>query len=152
MELQKLTLDEIISLKDSIKRRFESNDSYQCERKATNFVLDYLKQRVSEPELLSDTEFIAGEMISNGILYGNNLDPLKIIEIYCGFQRDNFYFAIKDEGKGFNMNNPPEHGDGVYSGIGISESKKRAELYNFNDNVAYVCLNLKRKPLKKDHL
>ncbi len=75
------------------------------------------------------------ELIANASEHGNGRDPSKNIEIHYGWDQNNFYFVVIDEGLGFDVNNKNLGRPG--SGLASAESLMD-DVYNFGDNAVYV--------------
>jgi serine/threonine-protein kinase RsbW len=78
----------------------------------------------SIPEAETDVEIALREALANAIIHGNHENPQKHVYVRCCCKRDEVSIAVKDEGRGFNINNvadptAPEntgsvHGRGIY--------------------------------------
>lgn len=76
------------------------------------------------PEGVSDVEVALREALANAIIHGNHEDPRKHVHITCRCEPGEVSIAVKDEGKGFDINNVPDptaperigsvHGRGIY--------------------------------------
>jgi serine/threonine-protein kinase RsbW len=76
------------------------------------------------PEALSDIEIALREALANAIIHGNHEDRKKHIHVTCRCEPGEVSIAVKDEGKGFNINNVPDptapenvtsaHGRGIH--------------------------------------
>jgi serine/threonine-protein kinase RsbW len=76
------------------------------------------------PEGVSDVEIALREALANAMIHGNREDPRKHVYVTCRCERDEVSIAVKDEGKGFDINNvldptAPEnvrsvHGRGIH--------------------------------------
>jgi serine/threonine-protein kinase RsbW len=76
------------------------------------------------PEGESDIEIALREALANAIIHGNKENPGKHVAVCCGCKADEVSFAVKDEGRGFDINNMPDptalenrglaHGRGIY--------------------------------------
>ena len=75
-------------------------------------------------EGVSDVEIALREALANAIIHGNHEDRLKHVHVTCRCEPDEVSFAVKDEGKGFDINNVPDptapenigsaHGRGIH--------------------------------------
>jgi serine/threonine-protein kinase RsbW len=75
-------------------------------------------------EGVSDVEIALREALANAIIHGNHEDRRKYVHVTCRCVPDEVSIAIKDEGKGFDVNNVPDptapenigsvHGRGIY--------------------------------------
>src|SRR5579864_7328950 len=73
---------------------------------------------------VSDVEIALREALANAIIHGNHEDRLKHVHVTCRCEPDEVSFAVKDEGKGFDIDNvldptAPEnigsaHGRGIH--------------------------------------
>jgi serine/threonine-protein kinase RsbW len=61
---------------------------------------------VSEGE--SDVEVALREALANAIIHGNHEDRRKYVHVTCLCEPDEVSIAVKDEGKGFDVNNVPD--------------------------------------------
>ena len=76
------------------------------------------------PEGVSDVEIALREALANAIIHGNHEDPRKHVHVTCRCEPDEVSIAVKDEGRGFDINKvadptSPEntrsvHGRGIY--------------------------------------
>jgi len=76
------------------------------------------------PEGLSDVEIALREALANAIIHGNHEDRRKHVHVACRCEPDEVSIAVKDEGKGFDVNNLPDstvpeklespHGRGIH--------------------------------------
>jgi serine/threonine-protein kinase RsbW len=76
------------------------------------------------PEGDSDVEVALREALANAIIHGNHENPRKHVHVRCRCKPDEVSIAVKDEGRGFDVNNiadptTPEnigsvHGRGIY--------------------------------------
>src|ERR1700720_794821 len=76
------------------------------------------------PEGESDVEIALREALANAIIHGNHEHPRKHVHVTCRCEPDEVSIAVKDEGKGFDINNvsdptAPEnirsvHGRGIH--------------------------------------
>ncbi|MGA7060113.1 MAG: ATP-binding protein [Candidatus Acidiferrales bacterium] len=83
-----------------------------------------IRQHGCVPEGETDVEVALREALANAIVHGNNENPRKQVHVHCCFKRDEVSIAVKDEGRGFDINKvadptAPEntgsvHGRGIY--------------------------------------
>jgi serine/threonine-protein kinase RsbW len=76
------------------------------------------------PEGESDVEIALREALANAIIHGNHEDPRKYVHVSCRCEPDEVSIAVKDEGRGFDINKMPDptapentgsvHGRGIY--------------------------------------
>jgi serine/threonine-protein kinase RsbW len=76
------------------------------------------------PEGESDVEIALREALANAIIHGNHEDRRKYVHVTCRCEPDEVSIAVKDEGKGFDVNNVPDptapenigsvHGRGIH--------------------------------------
>ena len=139
--MKKLTLEEISKNPNTKILIFQTPTDYAYNENGINFVKKNFAIKNVTGSQLDDIRFAAGEMISNAVMHGNKRDSDKKIEIYCLWVEKNFYFVIKDEGKGFEIDNPlygvicPPEGS-----LGIELTKSKMNLvYNFKDSASYIC-------------
>ena len=76
------------------------------------------------PQGESDVEIALREALANAIIHGNHENPRKHVYVCCRCQPDEVSIAVKDEGRGFDINKmadptAPEntgfvHGRGIY--------------------------------------
>ena len=72
----------------------------------------------------SDVEIALREALANAIIHGNHENPRKHVHVRCRCKRDEVSIAVKDEGRGFDINKIPDliappnicsvHGRGIY--------------------------------------
>lgn len=72
----------------------------------------------------SDVEIALREALANAIIHGNHENPRKHVHVRCRCKPDEVSIAVKDEGRGFDLNKmsdptaPPNigsvHGRGIY--------------------------------------
>jgi serine/threonine-protein kinase RsbW len=75
-------------------------------------------------EGVSDVELALREALANAIIHGNHEDRRKHVHVTCRCEPDEVSIAVKDEGKGFDINNVPDpttpehigsvHGRGIH--------------------------------------
>ena len=56
------------------------------------------------PEGVSDVEIALREALANAIIHGNHEDRRKLVHVTCRCEPDDVSIAVKDEGKGFDVN------------------------------------------------
>jgi len=76
------------------------------------------------PEGVGDIEIALREALANAIIHGNHEDRRKHVHVACRCEPDEVSIAVKDEGKGFDVNNLPDptapeniasvHGRGIH--------------------------------------
>jgi serine/threonine-protein kinase RsbW len=76
------------------------------------------------PEGVSDVEIALREALANAIIHGNHEDRRKHVQVTCRCEPDEVSIAVKDEGKGFDVDNLPDptaseniesaHGRGIH--------------------------------------
>jgi serine/threonine-protein kinase RsbW len=76
------------------------------------------------PQGESDVEIALREALANAIIHGNHENPRKHVHVRCRCKRDEVSIAVKDEGRGFDINKMPDptapentgsvHGRGIY--------------------------------------
>ena len=76
------------------------------------------------PEGVSDIEIALREALANAIIHGNHEDRRKHVHVACRCEPGEVSIAVKDEGKGFDINNVPDptapenigsdHGRGIH--------------------------------------
>jgi serine/threonine-protein kinase RsbW len=76
------------------------------------------------PEGVSDIEIALREALANAIIHGNHEDRRKHVHVKCRCEPGEVSIAVKDEGKGFDINNVPDptapenirsvHGRGIH--------------------------------------
>ena len=72
----------------------------------------------------SDVEIALREALANAIIHGNHQDPGKHVHVRCRCKPDEVSIAVRDEGRGFDINKMPDptappnsgsvHGRGIY--------------------------------------
>ncbi len=148
MKLAKLSLEQLIKIPETKILKFKTPlNNVQYPLGKIDFIVNYFGTRTDNPELLEDIRVAAGEMIANAICHGNHFNPEKEIKLYCSWIKNIFYFVVKDEGEGFDINNPrylsappPE------ASLGLACTRQRTSLvYNFKDSASYVCKELPQK-------
>src|ERR1700730_12300363 len=83
-----------------------------------------LRQCGCVAEGVSDVEIALREVLANAIIHGNREDRRKYVHVTCRCEPDEVSIAVKDEGKGFDINNVPDptapenigsvHGRGIH--------------------------------------
>jgi serine/threonine-protein kinase RsbW len=73
---------------------------------------------------VSDVEIALREALANAIIHGNHEDRKKHVHVSCRCEPDEVSIAVKDEGKGFDINDVPDptapenigsvHGRGIH--------------------------------------
>jgi serine/threonine-protein kinase RsbW len=76
------------------------------------------------PEGESDVEIALREALANAVIHGNHEDRRKYVHVTCRCEPDEVSIAVKDEGKGFDVNHVPDpttpenissvHGRGIH--------------------------------------
>jgi serine/threonine-protein kinase RsbW len=56
------------------------------------------------PEAEADVELALREALANAVIHGNHENPQKYVHIRCCCKRDEVSVAVKDEGRGFDIN------------------------------------------------
>ncbi|MBN2458958.1 ATP-binding protein [Candidatus Woesearchaeota archaeon] len=143
--VKKLSLERIMGYEGT--RALEANTpstSYPDE--LIKFVTDNFKKKNSNAQLAEDVRVASSELIANAIDYGNRKDPGKKLRLFCSWVKNRFYFAVQDQGEGFDIDNPLLQGfPPPEGGIGLMLARDRVSLlYNFKDNASYFC----KKPKK----
>ena len=138
--MQKLSLAQILERDNTqILEIFTPSENILFSNEVLNFVTDNFKLKSRNKDLITDVECATRQMIANAIEHGNKSDSSKKIKVYCSWVGKGFYFVVQDEGKGFDVENPPA-GDPEYGGLGLHYTKKMMDLvYNFNDSAVYLC-------------
>lgn len=141
MLIRKLNLKKISKNPKTSKFSFSTPEFEGYNSEGTQFILNRFSTKVSDEGLIDDLRVVSNEFISNAVDHGNRGDPNKKINIFCLWVKDKFYFAVQDEGPGFDIRNPiflspppPE------ASLGLKYSQQRLNLiYNFNDSCSYAC-------------
>jgi anti-sigma regulatory factor (Ser/Thr protein kinase) len=60
------------------------------------------------PDGVGDVEIALREALANAIIHGNHEDRRKQVHVTCRCQPDEVSIAVKDEGKGFDVNSVPD--------------------------------------------
>jgi len=76
------------------------------------------------PEGETDVEIALREALANAIIHGNHENPRKHVHVTCCCEPEEVSIAVKDEGRGFDLNKIPDptapentgsvHGRGIY--------------------------------------
>ena len=76
------------------------------------------------PQGERDVEIALREALANAIIHGNHENPRKHVHVRCRCKADEVSIAVKDEGRGFDINKMPDptapentgsvHGRGIY--------------------------------------
>jgi serine/threonine-protein kinase RsbW len=76
------------------------------------------------PKGETEIEIALREALANAIIHGNHENPRKHVYVHCCFKRDEVSIAVKDEGRGFDINEVADptaaentrsvHGRGIY--------------------------------------
>src|ERR1700682_3276816 len=56
------------------------------------------------PEGVSDVEIALREALANAVIHGNHENPRKHVHVRCRCKPDEVSLAVKDEGRGFDIN------------------------------------------------
>jgi len=146
---KKLRLNNIVRLTGAKQTIVPTPKDYESEKVLVDLVVDEFRKRTPNEELITDIRFVSGEMINNARYHGNNLNPSKNIMIDVAWKGNDFYLVVKDEGEGFDMENPKIKDGPPESGLGIILSKRKADLvYNFRDSASYVCMRVPKNKLE----
>lgn len=115
------------------------------------FVLSEFQKK--SQQRINDVRVAAGELIANAIQYGNDHDPAKLINIFCLWKEGVFYFAIQDEGEGFDVNDPPfvagKSGVPPEGGMGIAVARGKLDFLGNLDSrtvLGAVKVAVEKKP------
>jgi anti-sigma regulatory factor (Ser/Thr protein kinase) len=142
MMAERLALEEIASDERVVVKEL-SSVGYNEEKSLIKFVLENFCERVRDTNLFGNIRFSAGEMINNARYHGNKLDEDKKVIVYCLWKDDAFYFAVQDEGDGFDMDNPEYRSSPPDGGMGIDFTRKKmTDVYNFRDSASYCVLEV----------
>ena len=90
-----------LTVKSSNKTlKLDFRSSYQNVDRAVETILDYVKK---ESILVNHFELnvVLRELLTNAVRHGNKNDPDKKVKCWLTFEKSDFKFTIKDEGKGF---------------------------------------------------
>jgi anti-sigma regulatory factor (Ser/Thr protein kinase) len=76
------------------------------------------------PESETDVEIALRESIANAVIHGNRENPRKRVHVICRCEPEEVSIAVKDEGRGFDLDKVPDptapenagsvHGRGIY--------------------------------------
>jgi anti-sigma regulatory factor (Ser/Thr protein kinase) len=66
------------------------------------------------PEAETDVEIALREALANAIIHGNHENPQEHVYVRCCCKRDEVAIAVKDERRGFNINNGGSYGARKY--------------------------------------
>lgn len=76
-------------------------------RAVEDFILE-LDKVINFPATVLDKIMISvTEVVNNGIIHGNKLDPSRFVDITCIYDDDTISFGIQDEGPGFREEDLP---------------------------------------------
>ena len=93
-------------------------------------------------EEVSDVEIALREALANAIIHGNHEDRRKHVHVTCRCEPDGVSIAVKDEGKGFEINHVPDPTSpaniGSVHGRGIHVMKALMDEVRFEDGGAVV--------------
>ena len=91
---------------------------------------------------MSDVEIALREALANAIIHGNHEDRRKYVHVTCLCEPDEVSIAVKDEGKGFDVNNVPDptalENIGSVHGRGILVMKALMDEVRFEEGGAVV--------------
>jgi serine/threonine-protein kinase RsbW len=91
------------------------------------------------------------EAVNNAIMHGNKLNPEKNFHFSFQQKNDELLFTVKDEGKGFDINQVPDPTDPLNienpHGRGIFLMQHLADKVEFNCNGAEITLHFKINPV-----
>ena len=94
------------------------------------------------PEGVSDVEIALREALANAIIHGNHEDRRKHVHVACRCEPDEVSIAVRDEGKGFNINNVPDptapENVGSVHGRGIHVIKALMDEVRFEESGAVI--------------
>jgi serine/threonine-protein kinase RsbW len=94
------------------------------------------------PEGVCDVEIALREALANAILHGNHEDRRKQVHVSCDCEPDEVSITVKDEGKGFDINNVPDptapQNSGLIHGRGIHVMKALMDEVRFEEGGAVV--------------
>jgi serine/threonine-protein kinase RsbW len=112
-----------------------------------NLVDDVCEQLEIKEKLYGNILVSITEAVSNGILHGNKSNPNKNIEVSYKIKNNTLYFAVKDQGLGFDYNNLPDPTDfnniEKLMGRGVFLMKHLCDNVYFEDNGSKVILGFK---------
>ena len=94
------------------------------------------------PEGESDVEIALREALANAIIHGNHEDRRKYVHVTCRCEPDEVSIAVKDEGKGFDVNSVPDptapENIGSVHGRGIQLMKALMDEVHFEEGGVVV--------------
>jgi serine/threonine-protein kinase RsbW len=94
------------------------------------------------PNGISDIEIALREAMANAIIHGNQEDRTKHVHITCRCEPDEVSIAVKDEGKGFDINKVPDptaqENIGSVHGRGIHVMKALMDEVRFEEGGAVI--------------
>ena len=125
---------------------YELKRSLPSEVAAIFPIVDRLMVRLGKyscvPEAESDVEIALREALANAIIHGNHEDRRKYVYVTCRGDPDEVSIAVKDEGKGFDVNNVPDptapENIGSVHGRGILVMKALMDEVRFEEGGAVV--------------
>ena len=104
------------------------------------------------PEGVSDVEIALREALANAIVHGNHEDRRKHVQVTCRCEPDEVSIAVKDEGKGFDVNNVPDptapENVGSAHGRGIHVMKALMDEVRFEEGGAAVRMRKRKRYLR----
>jgi len=93
-------------------------------------------------EGVSDVEIALREALANAIIHGNHEDRRKYVHVTCRCEPDEVSIAVKDEGKGFDVNSVPDstapENIGLVHGRGIHLMKALMDEVRFEEGGVVV--------------
>ena len=93
-------------------------------------------------EGVSDVEIALREALANAIVHGNQEDPRKYVHVTCRCEPGEVSIAVRDEGKGFDVNRVPDptapENVGLVHGRGIHVMRALMDDVRFEDGGAVV--------------
>jgi anti-sigma regulatory factor (Ser/Thr protein kinase) len=102
-------------------------------------------------EGMGDVEIALREALANAIIHGNHEDRGKHVHVTCRCEPDEVSIAVKDEGKGFEVNNVPDpttpENIGSVHGRGIHVMKALMDEIRFEEGGVLVHMR-KKAPAK----
>ena len=94
------------------------------------------------PEGVGDVEIALREALANAIIHGNHEDRQKHVHVTCRCEPGEVSIAVKDEGKGFDINNVPDptapENIGSVHGRGIHVMKALMDEVHFEEGGAVI--------------
>ena len=107
-----------------------------------SFINDVCLQLNLEEEYYGNVLIAVTEAVNNAILHGNKSDKSKMVEINVFEQEDQFWFLVKDDGRGFDYNNLPDPTNPenilLENGRGVFLMKNLADDVEFHDGGSAV--------------